>query len=173
MEKIVSISKLIYSKIQFWGQKKKSKVQKRGAVGTWNVTVWRWSQASKRSGGPGRFAHTRYQFAFLFLKIIIRDKKVVEFLLKKQKQNTDSVKRKWWRHYHGEKHVEWWRLTHILSGFALFLFDFWFLIFFFLAWLFLGSFDYSCFWPNYCSLNSDYLSKARLYSWILFIYLYF
>ena len=136
----MSISKLIYSKIQFWGQKKKSKVQKRGAVGTWNVTVWRWSQASKRSGGPGRFAHTRYQFAFLFLKIIIRDKKVVEFLLKKQKQNTDSVKRKWWRHYHGEKHVVWWRLTHILSGFALFLFDFWFLIFdFFFSWL-------DCFW---------------------------
>ena len=105
--------------------------KKHGAVGTWNVTVWRWSQASKRSCGPGRFAHTRYQFAFLFLKIIIRDKKVVEFLLKKQKQNTDSVKRKWWRHYHGEKHVVWWRLTHILSGFALFLFDFWFLIVFF------------------------------------------
>ena len=110
-------------------------MQKHGAVGTWNVTVWRWSQANKRSG-PGRFAHTRYQFAFLFFKIIIRDKKVVEFLLKKQKQNTDSVKRKWWRHYHGEKHVVWWRLTDILSCFALFLFDF----------LFFSFFSLDCFW---------------------------
>ena len=75
----MSISKLIYSKIQFWGQinlKCRNMVQwARG------MSLCEGEAKAARGVGPAAL-HTRYQFAFLFFKIIIRDKKVVEFLLK-------------------------------------------------------------------------------------------